>query len=192
LVGGVNEGVTKKELENIEKILENPKIKRYASNFFKKADEYDKIVSIGFKDVDTNKENIVEKNEFDSFILKDDTDIEIDQKANIKIISPVLGHSRHMWKGYYQDQSISFSMADMDFKKSVISKKYKFSNGTYIECELKITSKYDSSGELVSRPTYSVQKVFKILDGSGIEITTEKGKQKKIDDGRGTLDLYPE
>jgi len=180
-----------KELELYEKILENPKLKRYSSSFFKKADEQEKIIAIGFNDLDVNKESIVKKEDFKKFILEDNTDIVIDNKARIKIVAPVLEDSKHLWKGFYKDKTINFSMADRDFKNGVISKRYKFSNGNHIICELQITSKYDDTGELVGRPAYSVKKVFEILDSSGINTVTKKGEEKKIDDKQGIFDLYP-
>ena len=148
----------KKEIEL--KILENRQITRHVSSFYKKMDGYSKVKKIGYKNVTAkSKEYIVEKESFKDFILKDETDIIVDDDANIEIISPILKEGKYNWRGLYNDNNIDFSMGANDFKKEVISGQQTFSNGSLISCKLKITITYDEFGD-EKRKSYSVKEVY--------------------------------
>jgi len=168
----------KKEFD-FNKLLENKGVIRDVSNYYKKVDSYNKIQEIGFKDIKTNIEYKVKKQYFKNFILEDDVTTEMDEEALIEIIAPVLNDGTYKWKGLYKDELINFSMGDTKFKHEVVDKKYKFSNGNFIICILQIRTKYDEFGDIVNKPTYSVQSVLEVTDTIGTKRVTLKGKRKK-------------
>ncbi|NQY53903.1 MAG: hypothetical protein HRT42_10080 [Campylobacteraceae bacterium] len=169
----------KKKTFEVNKLFEDKGVIRDVSNYYKKVDCYSKIQEIGFKDIKTNVEYKVKKEDFKNFILEDDIETEIDEEANIEIISPVLNNGTYKWKGLYKDELISFSMGDRKFKKEVVDKKYKFANGNSIICTLQIRTKYDEFGDMINQPSYSVQTVLEVTDTIGIKRVTLKGKKKK-------------
>lgn len=151
-----------KELEL--KILTDKQVSRHVSNFYKKIDSYEKIQSIGFKDIGKNsKEYLVDRSDFKNFILIDNVTITDDEDAMIEIISPVLKEGKFNWRGRYLKEKIDFSMGDYKFKIDVIEGKYTFSNGSAFQCWLQITTTYDDFGD-EKRKSYSVRKIYGIKD----------------------------
>ena len=146
--------------EQIEKKLNDKLVQKYISNFYKKIDAYEKVEKIGYRSLENNEdEYIVERKDFKSFILHDDTTISEDDDAMIEIISPVLKEGKYNWRGRYKNEKIDFSMADSKFKQEVIEGKHKFSNGSLINCHLEIKVTFDEFGDEKSR-NYRVLQVF--------------------------------
>lgn len=167
--------------EKLSKINENKTVIRNVSNFYTKVNGYEKIREIGFFNFTTKQEIKIEKKYFKDFILEDKTTIEVDEVAEISIISPVLNMGTYKWKGLYKGDEISFSMGDTKFKTDVLNKKYKFSNGSFILCILQITTKFDEDGEIINKPHYSVSSVLVVNDSIGDNrITTRGYKRKKM------------
>lgn len=176
----------KKEIE-LQKIFKDTKTLRHISNFYKKVDSYEKVKKIGYKEIGSDKEYIVEKKYFKNFILKNNKDIIYDEEATIEILSPVLKEGRYRWKGIYNNEKIDFSMGDYKFKKDVIEGKYTFANGSYIECKLRITIVYDDFGDIL-RKNYSVESVYGIKEMPIEKIKlTQIGKKKRMNERQGSL-----
>ena len=49
------------------------------------------------------------------------------------------GKKNPAWRGIFDEQPIEFRITDKEFLQQVYGKQIKFSNGTFINCELKIT-----------------------------------------------------
>lgn len=146
--------------EQIDKKLNDKLVQKYISNFYKKIEAYDKVEKIGYKSLESNEdEYIVERKDFQSFILHDDTTTSEDDDAMIEIISPVLKEGKYNWRGRYKNEKIDFSMADSKFKQEVIEGKHKFSNGSLINCHLEIKITFDEFGDEKNR-TYRVLQVY--------------------------------
>lgn len=185
----------KKELEieeQINKKLDDKLTKKYISNFYKKIDSYEKVERIGYKSVEKDGiEYIVERQDFKSFILHDDTTISEDDDAMIEIISPVLKEGKYNWRGRYKNEKIDFSMADSKFKQEVIEGKHKFSNGSLINCHLEIKVTFDEFGDEKSR-NYRVLQVFgtqelELGELKLREIGKKRKYQKWVEEHQGSL-----
>ena len=146
--------------EEIEKKLNDKLVQKYISNFYKKIEAYEKVEKIGYRSLENDEdEYIVERKDFNSFILQDDTTISEDNDAMIEIISPVLKEGKYNWRGRYKNEKVDFSMADSKFKQEVIEGKHKFSNGSLINCHLELKVTFDEFGDEKSK-SYRVLQVF--------------------------------
>lgn len=146
--------------EQIDKKLNDKLVQKYISNFYKKIEAYEKVEKIGYNSLETDEdEYIVERKDFQSFILHDDTTTSEDDDAMIEIISPVLKEGKYNWRGRYKNEKIDFSMADSKFKQEVIEGKHKFSNGSLINCHIEIKITFDEFGDEKNR-TYRVLQVY--------------------------------
>jgi hypothetical protein len=174
--------------EEINHKLEDKQTIRHISNFYTKINNYEKITKIGFKDIKNDeKEYIVKREHFKNFILEDKKEVIEDENAVVEIISPILKEGKYKWKGLYKSVKIDFSMGDYSFKKEVIESKHTFSNGSFIECKLQITTTYDDFGD-EKRRSYSVKEVFAIQELAQEQIKlTESGKKKKRNEKQGSL-----
>ncbi len=162
--------------------LQDEKIERETSKFYKKLKSYQKVTQVGFQGSEDKNETIVERKDFDNFIVTDNKYIKIDDNASIEIISPVLKGGNYKWRGIYQNEKIDFSMGDNNFKENVIQGKYTFSSESKMEAKLQITTTYDDFENEVSK-SYSVKEVFEFKeDKTSKPIITKKGQKKKIDD----------
>ena len=159
------------------------KLIKHRSNFYKNLLEDKKIKQISFRALDDNDnivspERVVHRNDFKRFILKtDELPPEIDEKAEIEIISPVLKDGNYKWRGIYNGEPISFYMRDKDFKYQVTSGAIQFKSGTILECVLEKLRKIDTLGE-IKVTSYSVLTVIKKIDDIAI-IETKQGKVYK-------------
>ncbi|MFX3626463.1 hypothetical protein ACD574_00590 [Campylobacter sp. LH-2024] len=153
----------------------NHKLNRNISNFYKKAKNYEKIKKIGYQFNNSN-ELCIERNQFKSFIIDGNKDIEVVEDADIEIISPVLKEGKYKWRGIYNGEKIDFSMGDSGFKNAVIGQEYNFINGTTINCQLEISRTFDDYGEEI-KTLYRVKKVYGIKTND--IITTTKFGQKR-------------
>lgn len=163
--------------KKLQELEQNPKIRRALSNFYDKAEKYEKIKKIGYQS-NNSGELIIERNQFKSFILVENKDIELIEEAKIEIISPVLKEGKYKWKGIYSGEKIDFSMGDSGFKKNVVNQQYTFINGTIITCELEIHRTFDDYGEEV-KVSYSVRKVYAVETDDKINTTKLGAKRKK-------------
>lgn len=155
----------------------NHKLDRNISNFYKKAEKYEKIKKIGYQ-INNSNELIIEREQFKSFIIEENKDVEIIEEAEIEIISPVLKEGKYKWKGIYNGEKIDFSMGDSGFKNAVIGQEYNFINGTTINCQLEISKTFDDYGE-ETKTLYRVKKVYGIKTNDISKITKFGQKRRK-------------
>jgi hypothetical protein len=172
-----------KELEkDIDNKLDNKLVQKYVSNFYKRINGYKKVERIGFKDIESDLEEIiVDRKYFKNFILEDNVTLEEDDDAMIEIISPVLKEGKYNWRGKYKGEKVDFSMGDSRFKQEVIEGKHTFLNGSLISCHLQIKTTFDEFGD-EKRKSYSVQRVYGTQELELGELKLrESGKKKKQD-----------
>ncbi|QPI06417.1 hypothetical protein [Campylobacter concisus] len=169
----------KKESAGIDENQLEQKLARPISNYYAKIEKYEKIRAVGFGN-EINNEYVVQRDEFRDFILIDDKEEEVDDDANIEIISPVLKEGRYKWRGIYKNESIDFSMGDSKFKNDIIDGRYDFGNGSFINCQLFITKTYDEFGNECKNRSYRVAKVYETKrDNLNKWLATHKGLLKQ-------------
>ena len=175
----------KLDKENIATLFRNNlKIIKLKSNFYRQLNGCEKVTKFSVQLVDakgeyTGKVNTINRKRFDTYMLIADTlKPELDEKAVIEIVSPVLKTGNYKWKGIYLQTGkiINFSMKDIDFKNEVVSQSMAFKNGTRIECSLESTRKMTELGE-ISITGYSVLVVSKKLDD---QVVTEMPKVRTV------------
>jgi hypothetical protein len=148
------------------------------SNFFKKLVDYPNVTQLGV--TATNEkgevllpEKVIARDDFPKFVLKNQVlQSVIDDEAVIHVAAPVILEGTKTWKGFYQDQPLSFTMNDVDFKNDVLAKKYRFASGDAICCELHTHKKLDQAGEIVTTG-HSVQVVLDYIEGDVITETLQ-------------------
>ena len=169
----------KKESTGVDDNQLEQKLARPISNYYAKIEKYEKIRAVGFGN-EVNNEYVVQRDEFRNFILIDDKEEEVDDDANIEIISPVLKEGRYKWRGIYKNESIDFSMGDSKFKNDIIDGRYDFGNGSFINCQLFITKTYDEFGNECKNRSYRVAKVYETKrDNLNKWLATHKGLLKQ-------------
>ena len=169
----------KKDSTGIDDNQLEQKLARPISNYYAKIEKYEKIKAVGFGN-EVNNEYVVQRDEFRDFILVDDKEEEIDDDANIELISPVLKEGRYKWRGIYRNESIDFSMGDSKFKNDIIGGRYDFGNGSFINCQLCITKTYDEFGNECKNRSYRVAKVYETKrDILNNWVATNKGIKKQ-------------
>lgn len=151
------------------------------SNLYREIREQEKIQKIGISTLsETNtyigEERIVERSDFHKAILNSlNLPPIIVDNAIIEIISPVLRDGQHKWKGIYDKKTISFEMADREFRSDVLGEKISFKHGTFIEAELIISKELDEAGD-IKITNHAVKTVIRKFDGSST-IETSQGKR---------------
>lgn len=174
--------------QSLEKLEQNPKLKRFLSAFYSLAKQYPKIQKIGYQ-INSNHEKIIHREEFDNFIIRDIEEEVDDYKAIVRIVSPILNKSKGKWTGFYNEEMISFSMDDNIFQEDVARGVYNFQNGTEILCHLKIEQTLDENDDFILKKKYFVKRVEKIKIGE-IEkrIRLKNINQKTKNTQRGLFD----
>jgi hypothetical protein len=162
----------------------NTKIIKHKSNFYQTLNEYSDVTKITTVLLSHNNQpiidpTIIEREDFDKFILKtDELPPVTDENATIEIISPVLKNEKYNWKGVYNGEVIPFSMRDKEFKYHVINSDIQFKNGTCIDCILEVSRKISNLGE-IQNSGYTVLTVLRKHD-EGITTETPQGKRHRI------------
>lgn len=182
----VSEGITndKSVKEAAISINNDFKVLTRKSNLYKQLDSYEKITKLGINTLTIENrpiqpEKVIPKSDFYKYILStNDLPDEVIEDAEIEIISPVLREGKYKWKGIYQDEPISFHMADAEFKNDVLSKQVSFQHGTVIQCVLKICRELDETGEIVING-YTVNTVISKIDDEKISETSQ-GRRYKL------------
>jgi len=162
----------------------NTKIIKHKSNFYQNLNEYSNVAKVTTVLLSHDNQpiidpTIIEREDFDKFILKtDELPPVIDENATIEIISPVLKKGKYNWKGAYKGEVIPFSLRDKEFRYHVINRDIQFKNGTCIDCILEISRKMSNLGE-IQNSGYTVLTVLRKHDE---DITTEtpQGKRHRI------------
>lgn len=159
----------------------NYKVVTRKSNFYKTLSSYEKVTKVGFTERDSednvvSDEKIVSRSNFQNFMLvSNELEPLRNNNARIEIVAPVLKEGKAKWKGIYDDNPISFSMNDNDFKSAVISKQLSFKNGDEIMCVLLIHKKVDELGNVLTSG-YSVEVVLENVKAGQLS-ETPQGKR---------------
>ena len=170
------------EIESqLSNILDSKEISKNVSNYYKQISNISKMTKVSFQEINNlSEEYYVEKKDFSSYIMED-TKIEEDKiYVKIELISAVLTNDTYDWVGKYNNDIIKFSMADTKFKNDVNDGKYKFVNGSYIICDLHISSRFDEDGEKTGNSKYSVSNISVVKD-SIAKRTTLFGRKRFIE-----------
>lgn len=163
---------TKNKLDNIEKVKEliksneltseefdyiasNDKdLKKLKSNFFKSAKKEHTITQIEVVALRQDNSLVFDKKiinyiEFDNCILTEEQEKSTTVvQAKIYIVSPILIKGRNdLWKGIYNEEVIEFKVSDKIFLSYVHEHIIKFSNGTYIDCNMTVSTTISSIDE---------------------------------------------
>lgn len=133
--------------EEFDYITENDKdLKKLKSNFFRSAKKEKRIDSIEIDAIKKENQTVFEKvtinsDDFNNCILPAELKSTITEAdAKIHIVAPVLIQGRKdFWKGIYNGVPIEFRVSDKVFLENVYQHIIKFSNGTYINCNMTIT-----------------------------------------------------
>jgi len=153
--------------EEFDYVTENDKdLKKLKSNFFRSAKREHRIDSIEVCAVNQDNRPVIDNirinsSEFDNCVLPEElVTFDTEVGAKIYIVSPVLLKGRKdYWKGIYNGMPIEFRVSDKIFLENVYQHIIKFSNGTYINCNMKIiktTSTIDDS-EKISRNVFDIE-----------------------------------
>jgi hypothetical protein len=152
--------------EEFDYIAENDKdLKKLKSNFFRAAKKEKRIDSIEIEAIKREGQKVCDKvtipsTDFEKCILPAELkSTETETDAKIHIVAPVLIRGRKdYWKGIFNGEPIEFRVSDKNFLENVYQHIVKFSNGTYINCNMTITktvSTIDDS-EKLNRNVFNV------------------------------------
>lgn len=163
-----------KVIDSVELVNKNYKISWRKSNLYKKLNSYPKVDSVEVVRYE-NKEPIgnprkIPKREFSKFILSSDDLPKLEtENAIIDVISPAIKRGKFRWKGFYNNEIITFLMDDFQFKSQVLNGDIHFSNKFSLEVEMTQNRKINQDGEI--RITNSVvnRVIASIENGNRIE-----------------------
>ena len=191
-VAQIDHEVIGKAARYVDKSL---KVVKRRSNLYTHLSSYHKVDGVGINAISPDfepfsDERRIERKDFRKFILSSNKlNAEIDDTANIEIVSPVLKEGRYKWKGIYDEKTITFDMLDAQFKEDVLLEKVSFKHGSSINCVLRINRELDEVGE-IKVTGYAVSTVIEVSDG--IEVNkTKQGNQylhaRKLTRSQGDL-----
>jgi hypothetical protein len=161
-------------------INQNTKSLVAKSNFFKKLIGYTKVTQLGVSASNEAgeillPEKVITKGSFSKFVLQTKTlEPVINDTAVITVAAPMILEGYQSWMGVYRDQAITFKMNDKSFQDDVLAKKYRFTSGDGIRCELHTHQKLDQVGEVVTTG-HSVEVVLDYIEGNE-ETETPQGR----------------
>ena len=142
-----------KIVDSVELVNKNYKISWRKSNLYKKLNSYSKVDSVEvvrYEDKEPiGKPRKIQKREFYKFILSSDDLPKLEtEKAIIDVISPAIKRGNFRWKGFYNNEIITFLMDDFQFKSQVLNGDIHFSNKFSIEVEMTQNRKISQDGEI--------------------------------------------
>ena len=184
--------------EEAEILVDDPKIKKCVSNFFKSIDKENNVTNIDASakakgETEPFSSAQIVKVDFTKKILVD-TILENKKEivgTTIRILSPVLqqGHGK-VWRGYYSAKPIDFKVLDKEFLKQVYNNEIKFGTNTVITCTLIISTKQkiENGEENDIKTEYAVKDVLKWEDDDTFQNYTKR--YKKIKDDERQLNLF--
>lgn len=191
------QGIPSKEtIEGAAKAVEqNPQIQTRRSNFYRVLSNHEKVTGIGFSAIGQDgksieQERFVPRADFKKYVLTtNELPVETIDGAFIEIVAPVLKEGNYKWRGIYEGESISFSMTDAEFRKSVLDEEVSFQHGSGINCVLQISRKFNALGDVVST-SHSVVTVIEKTDGASTYETPQGKKHrayKKYNENQANL-----
>lgn len=149
------------------------------SNFFKKITEYKRVSKFSCQrfqdDSAVGNERDVVRGNFYNFILSSDElpDNEITE-AHIDLISPVLKQGKFLWKGFLNNQIISFEMQDDVFKSMIQNGEMILNNKVIINTLLTQNRKIDEDGLI--KITKTIVKLVIDYSINGVKHITKDGQ----------------
>ena len=135
----------------------------------------------------------IEKKDFKKQIISEQTNKESQtyKGTSVMVLIPVLSKfSKAKWRGLFNNQEISFIIADKSFRHEVFNKDVHFVAGTSLKCDFTITTvtKYNKNGEIISENRLGVvDEVMSCYDGETLAFRTKKYKKRKADDDQLSL-----
>lgn len=163
----------------VELLVLNYKVIWRRSNFYKKVANYKRIYKISeqrFDDAEpVGSDREISRNNFTNFILSSD-DLPKNEivEAKIDLISPVLKSGNFLWKGFYNNDIISFEMNHVSFKKMIQNGEVHLNNKVVLNTVLIQSRKIDENGHIKITKS-SVQLVID-YSINNIKYFTEEGK----------------
>ncbi|MBP7809063.1 MAG: hypothetical protein KA163_07210 [Bacteroidia bacterium] len=170
--------------DSIKIFSQSLKTVKRRSNFYTILRDYPEVNQFSsttyLDDKVAGKESIVERKDFQKFILNsDELSIIEDDTAIIEIVAPVLGYGQYNWRGFYKNDSISFSMEDEKFQQSISNKEVSFQKGYFMLCLLEYKRRLNDKGEIEGYD-YSVPIVIGQVIGETITETPQGKRYKRI------------
>lgn len=163
-----------KVIDSVELVNKNYKISWRKSNLYKKLNSYPKVDSVEVVRYE-EKEPIgsprkIPKREFSKFILSSDDLPKLEtENAIIDVISPAIKRGKFRWKGFYNNEIITFFMDDFQFKSQVLNGDIHFSNKFSIEVEMTQNRKINHDGEIKITNSTVNRVIASIENGNRIE-----------------------
>ena len=163
-----------KVIDSVELVNKNYKISWRKSNLYKKLNSYPKVDSVEVIRYE-DKEPIgnprkIPKREFSKFILSSDDLPKLEtENAIIDVISPAIKRGKFRWKGFYNNEIITFIMDDFQFKSQVLNGDIHFSNKFSIEVEMTQNRKINQDGEIRITNSTVNRVIASIENGNRIE-----------------------
>ncbi|NJB84191.1 hypothetical protein [Wenyingzhuangia aestuarii] len=147
------------------------------SNLFRHLSQESKVDKISTQSLNKDfqpikEEKIIKRSDFIKHIVNDvKVDAKYESQIELEIVSPVLLNNRMNWKAIYNDELITFSLKDKQFRNLIVSKNLQFSTGTKLLCDLEIKRKINHKGEIVNmgKSVYSVTQII-YTDGDVIDL----------------------
>lgn len=142
------------ETERVKEEAAENAIKKKRSNFYENLSRCDKIEKISFSVTDDTRRNPVMskdvlRNDFPKYIMtSDELEDEIDESADIEIITAVLKKGNYKWFGIYKGMTIPFMLKSNEFNTLVQTGQVVFKNGSTINCKLLTKRKIGSDGNV--------------------------------------------
>jgi len=170
----LNDEVDRELISKVVELLNlNYKIIWRRSNFYKKLIKYRRIKEISSQRFNNNKavgsERLSKRARFSSFILDTDNlpDVRIED-AEIDLISPVLKPGKFQWKGFFNNEIISFNMLDKEFGQMVQRGDIRLNNKVKIVTRLLQSRKIDENGKIKHFGSKVLVVVQYIIDGTSV------------------------
>lgn len=163
-----------KVIDSVELVNKNYKISWRKSNLYKKLNSYPKVDSVEvvrYEDkVPIGNPRKIPKREFSKFILSSDDLPKLEtENAIIDVISPAIKRGNFRWKGFYNNEIITFLMDDFQFKSQVLNGEIHFSNKFSIEVEMTQNRKINQDGEIRITNSTVNRVIASIENGKRIE-----------------------
>lgn len=148
------ENIDEKLIKRVVELLSlNYKIIWRRSNFYKKISTYkriNKFSSQRFLDESPiGSDRLVSRGDFYNFVLSSDDLPEMEiEEAKIDLISPVLKSGNFLWKGFLNNEIVSFQMQDNSFKSMIQNGEIILNNKVSINTIIVQNRKIDENGHI--------------------------------------------
>lgn len=183
------------DLLQLSSTIDEKLIKKRISNYFEGLSDCSKVQEVSISVTNDQKhviqEHKIARDSFDEYIMfSDDLEPEINERAVIEIVSPVLKKGKYKWVGIYNGEVIQFNMKSNEFKTLVQTGKIEFKNGTSINCNLITFKKINNEG-VIKITGYDVTMVNEYFyNNTPIETPEGRIKRQKIEAEKQQLFLF--